>query len=225
MNRSFSVGMPTLQTAVLKWEAFPDFCRESLPLLAGAGATRIVEIGTILALVSATAVQAAAAAGNTGNGAMTLSDPAVGVGVVPGIYQAICIEPATDAGTFEVFDPAGVSIGTATVGVEFDGPVKFTIADGATDFAAGDAFTITVPEGDTAVEWDPDAEDASSIAAAVAISRGTAPDGVAGTILALARGPAIVSVDGIAWPDGVTADQKAAALAALKARGIIGRYT
>lgn len=41
-------------------------------------------------------------------------------------------------------DPDGVTIGTATVAVLYDGPINFTIADGATDFAAGDAFVITV---------------------------------------------------------------------------------
>lgn len=225
MNRSFSVGMPKLQTAVLKYECFPDFCRESLTLLAGDGAVRVVDIGTILGLSSADAVTSAAVAGNVGNGVFTLATPAVAAGIRPGVYQVICVEPAADAGTFEVFDPDGISIGTATVGVAFTGDVKFTIADGATNFSAGDAFKITVPAGDKAVAWDPAATDGSAAVHSVAIAKGVADDAVDGHVLAVVRGPAILSVDGLIWPTGVTDNQKAAALAALAAKNIICRYS
>lgn len=86
----------------------------------------------------------AAAAGNTGNGTAAMNVTETAAGVVAGVYRAVCIEPAADGGTFAVYDPAGVYIGDATVGVLFDGVVKFTISDGGTDFAAGDAFNITV---------------------------------------------------------------------------------
>jgi hypothetical protein len=187
-TRSFSVGKPKLQTALLKYECFPDFTRESLPLLAGDGASRVIEIGTLMGLRSIDIegdVVSTPGGGNTGNGVLTVADPATGAGVrggdylvtvtggdfhgviaaaagntgngvpamdatetangvVAGVYRAVCIEPAADAGTFEVFDPAGVSIGHVAVAVLFAGVVRFTIADGATDFVAGDAFTITV---------------------------------------------------------------------------------
>ncbi|MBI4921863.1 MAG: head decoration protein [Devosia nanyangense] len=189
VTRAFSVAAPKLLTALLKYECFPDFCREQATLLAGDGASRVVELGTLMGLrtidLVAANVDATADGGNTGNGILTVADPATGagvkagdyvltitggafdgaiaavagntgngaptmdatetaVGVVAGVYRAVCIEPAANAGTFEVFDPAGVSIGVAAVGVLFAGVVRFTIADGATDFVAGDAFTITV---------------------------------------------------------------------------------
>ena len=225
MNRSFSVGMPKQQSSVVKYECFPDFTRESLTLLAGDGAARVVGIGVLIGMMSATAVAADIVAGNTGNGILTLADPAVAAGARPGVYQAICIEPAANAGTFEVFGPDGVSIGTATVAVAFDGEVKFTIADGSTDFVAGDAFRITVPEGTKAVAWDPDATDGSAIATGVAIAQGYAADGADGHVLAIVRGPALIAADGIAWPEGASSDEKAAALASLAARGIIARYS
>jgi Bacteriophage lambda head decoration protein D len=92
---------------------------------------------------TAGAATGAAVAGNTGTGGITAS-PAVGAGAKVGVYRAVCIEPATDAGKFLVSDPDGIEVGVATVGVEFvGGGLTFTIAD-ATDFVAGDSFTITV---------------------------------------------------------------------------------
>ncbi len=100
----------------------------------------------LLACVGGGFSAAAAFDGTIGTrGALTLADPAVGAAVKPGVYRVTCIEPATDAGTFSVEDPDGVEIGVATVGVAFDSThIKFTIADGATDFGAGDAFNVTV---------------------------------------------------------------------------------
>src|SRR3569623_1092080 len=111
-TRSFSVGRPILQTSLLKYEVFPDFIREQLALLGGSGAARIVEIGTILGLASSTAVSVAAKAGNTGNGVLTLASPAIAAGTLPGDYEVGCVEPAANLGSFEVFDPNGVAIGT-----------------------------------------------------------------------------------------------------------------
>lgn len=81
--------------------------------------------------------------GSTSNPTITAS-PATGAGCKVGTYQVVFIEPATDLGTFEVFDPDGLPIGTGKVGVAFTTHVTFTITDGSTDAAAGDYFTITV---------------------------------------------------------------------------------
>lgn len=88
----------------------------------------------------------AAVAGNTGNGVLTLANPKTGTGVKKGVYRVVFMDPATDAGKFTVEDPDGVNIGNGAVGVAFTTQVKFTIADGATDFVAGDSFNITVTE-------------------------------------------------------------------------------
>lgn len=64
-----------------------------------------------------------------------------------GVYKAMCIAAASSAGTFAVYDPGGVLLGTHTVGgAAFANEIKFTIADGDTDFAVGDTFTITVAQ-------------------------------------------------------------------------------
>jgi len=87
----------------------------------------------------------AAAAGNTG-GSGTIGAVTVGA-AKKGVYKVVCIEPASNAGKFTVEDPDGITVGVATVAVEFvGGGLTFTIAD-ATDFVAGDSFTITVAGG------------------------------------------------------------------------------
>lgn len=92
---------------------------------------------------AAAAGTSAAFAGNTGDGTITAS-PATGSGCKVGIYKVICIEPTTNLGKFSVEDPDGITIGIATVGTEFSTHLTFTIADGGTDFVAGDGFNITV---------------------------------------------------------------------------------
>jgi hypothetical protein len=55
------------------------------------------------------------------------------------------IEPAAAAGRFIVIGPDGVPEGTGTVAVAYSANgLAFTLADGATDFIAGDGFTIDV---------------------------------------------------------------------------------
>lgn len=93
----------------------------------------------------------AAVAGNTGSSG-TIASVAVGAAKA-GVYHVICIEPGSNAGKFTVEDPDGVTVGVATVAVEFvGGGLTFTITD-ATDFVAGDAFTITVAAGNTCIGY------------------------------------------------------------------------
>jgi hypothetical protein len=75
---------------------------------------------------------------DTGKGVLTMdaTTPVV-AGAQPGVYVSKCTVPAVNGGTFQVFDPHGVSIGTIAVGATFATQVKFVIADGAPDFAVG----------------------------------------------------------------------------------------
>ena len=93
----------------------------------------------------------AAKAGNTGNGALTLGTPKTAAGVKPGGYVVTIIEPGTNLGNFSVTDPDGVALKTGVVGTLYDDVIRFTIADGATDFVAGDQFTITVTQTGTPI--------------------------------------------------------------------------
>lgn len=220
LGKSFSVAAPKLQTAFLKFEVDPQFTRETLPVLAGTVATRSIEIGTPLGLAASGDPTVLALADNVGDGVLTLAAPALATGVVPGIYRAVCTAADADGGTFEVFDPAGVSVGTAEVGDPFNGVVKFTIADGDEDFAEGDTFEIHVPMGTMAKEWDPEATDGSQIFHAFALMRASAPVGQNSAVLALECGPAIVLEDEIVFPDDLPAEHRAALIAAALAKGI-----
>lgn len=122
-----------------------DVVSRKITLVSGAGAlTRGTLLGKITMAATATG---AAVAGGTGNGTITAS-PTVGSGAKLGVYRIVCVEPATNLGKFTVEDPDGITVGVATVGTEFTGGgLTFTIADGSTDFASGDAFTITIAAG------------------------------------------------------------------------------
>lgn len=107
----------------------------------------VLKAGTILGIALlglATASAFPINAADTG----TIDTVTVSDGAKVGEYKVVIIEPATNAGAFSVEGPDGVTIGTGTVGVEFEGGgLTFTVADGATDFKSGEGFTITVAEG------------------------------------------------------------------------------
>ena len=206
----------------LKWEQENQYSRDVVTVLAGSGAERALLSGMVLGRITKGAATGAAVAGNTGNGTITAA-PTVGAVAKPGVYRLTCIEPAADAGKFTVEDPDGILIGIATVGVEFTTHLTFTIADGSTDFVAGDSFTITVAAGSAKVKQiDFSATDGSDQACGLLLVDTTAPDGADKSAVAVVRN-AIVSDNGITWPGGATGDQKNAAIAQLKAAGILVR--
>ncbi len=122
-------------------EANGQRSRDNITIASGAG---VIAPMTVLGKITAGAVTVAKTDVGVGKGALTLADPAYGAGVKAGVYKVVIIEPAADAGTFLVSDPDGVIVGTGTVAVAFDGVVKFTLADGATNFVSGDTALITV---------------------------------------------------------------------------------
>ncbi|MBI4902412.1 MAG: head decoration protein [Acidobacteria bacterium] len=206
----------------LKWEPDSQYSRDVVTVLAGSGADRILTTGMVLARITKGTATGAAVAGNTGNGTITAA-PTVGAAAKPGVYRLVCIEPATDAGKFSVEDPDGVLIGIATVAVQFTTHLTFTIADGSTDFASGDSFTITVAAGSGKVKQiDFAATDGSDVACGILLLDTTALDGVDKSGVAIVRN-SIVSDNGITWPAGASTDQKNAAIAQLKSAGILVR--
>jgi hypothetical protein len=186
--------------------------------------------GTILgrSAVAANVTSAAAAdAGNTsGSGAITLDGTApVAPNAKNGKYRAVCIEPGTDGGIFAVYDPDGVEIGKVAVGATFNNQIKFVIAD-ATDFVAGDAFTITVGIEEADYQHkalDLDGTAGENLASAIAVYGAKTGAGETAKIAAIVRGPAQVRLADLTFPDGITAPQKAEVLNQLAALGIIAR--
>lgn len=129
------------------------------------GSTDFV-VGDVFTITVTPAV-VAAFAGNTGNG--VFGTVAIGVGVKAGVYKVIFIEPATNLGKFIVEDPTGLTIGVGTVATPFiGGGLTFTIADGGTDFASGDGFTITIAGGSGEYRgYNPNAKDGTETASAL----------------------------------------------------------
>lgn len=118
-----------------------------MPVVQGVGDKGVLLPGSL-----AYEAAGSAKAGNTGNGTITAA-PAAGAGVVEGRYTLVAAEPGANVGTFLMENPDGEYMGTVVVGVAatLGGLGPFTIADGATDFVAGDAFYIdvTTEEGGT----------------------------------------------------------------------------
>lgn len=177
--------------------------------------------GTVLGKITYGAASAAAFAGNTGNGAM--GAVTAGAGAKVGVYKLTIVEPATNAGAFIVEDPDGIIVGTGNVAAAFSGGgLSFTLADGATDFVAGDGFNITVAAGSGKYKkYDPANTDGSQTAVAVLLADcdASAADKSA---VALVRDAEIVE-DALVWFTGATTNQKATGLAELALAGIIGR--
>lgn len=120
-----------------------EFPRETQEITVASGEN--LTAGAVIGRITVGTAAAAAAAGNTGNG--TMGAVTTGADAKPGVYKVVIVEPGANVGTFIVEDPDGVIVGRGTVAVAFAGPVNFTLADGATDFVAGDTFNITVAAG------------------------------------------------------------------------------
>jgi hypothetical protein len=166
----------------------------------------------------------AADAGNTGNGVFTLdaTTPVLAAGQ-NGQYRVVCIAVATNSGTFAVFDPQGVEIGRVAVAATFNNQIKFVIADGATDFVAGDAFTVSVGREsnvDETVTALPN--DGSQVCAGLMVYPVTTDGSTTKKGSLLCRRAEYRAAD-ITWPGSISAANKAKAIEELRAIGLIGR--
>ena len=179
-----------------------------------------------LGVVAGITSSSAADGGNTGNGILTLANPAVSPAVKDGKYTIRIVEPAANAGAFQVEDPEGRAVGEGTVGVAFDGEIKFTLADGATDFVVNDSFTVTIGrETEKDEQWKilaPAAADGTEIAAGILFDAVTT-DGVSTKKATAVVRHAEVRESDLSWPGGITAIQKATAIEQLLRQGIVIR--
>lgn len=195
-----------------------NYSRENITVLSGEDLAAGTVVGRTLTGGAGVATGYAINAGSVGAmGAITVTGRAK-----VGTYRLTILDPATDAGKFEVVDPDGIAIGTGNVASAFSaGGLAFTLADGATNFSAGEGFTIAVTGTEKYAEWDPDATDGTEIAAAVlyAAVDASAAD-AAGVIIARS---ATVNGNCLGWITGSDAGEIAAATAQLLARGIVVR--
>lgn len=201
--------------------------REQVIILSGSGE---LKAGTVLGNVSKSGTVSAAQAanaGNTGGGTLTLANPAFADGAKLGVYQITCTTGGADGTSkFRVEDPDGVAIGTATGGAAFNKAIKFTIAHATANFVEGDGFIVTLSQAAGAADGkyaplDEDGTDGREIAAAILYEGCDATDADVRRVIT-ARDTEVTG-GLLIWPDGISDGDKAAALAALEARGIIAR--
>lgn len=184
-------------------------------------ASQMVLVGALVAsiLVGNATAEVTAASGNTGNGAF--GAVTVDATAELGIYRVVIIEPGSNVGTFTVEKPDGSIDGSGKVAVAYNGSINFTLADGATDFVAGDAWEIEVTAGDATeqfVEWE-----------VGKVAKGIAFDAV--TTAASETAPGVI-IDGdaevngylIAYPEGATTSDKVEAREQLRRLGIKVRF-
>lgn len=186
-----------------------------------------IKVSSLVArLAVAGAVDITQSFSGTGNGILTPSNPAVNSKVLDGTYKIRCITAAANGGTFQVERPDGTEIGIATVGVAFNKEVKFTIADGATDFVVGDEFALNVAANDNdfeIVQYNPAGTDGSEIPWGYS-PYGTAADAAKRIPLAILVRNCELNGNCIEWPSGITAAQKADAIQALAKTNVIVRF-
>lgn len=108
---------------------------------------------TVPVTQGALAAQTVKAFAGTGTGTLTPAS------VYPGYqfeqWTIKCTATATNGGTFSVVGSVSGAQANATVGTHYDnGKVKFTLNDGATDFALNDQFLLTSPIWDV-LRWIP----------------------------------------------------------------------
>jgi hypothetical protein len=192
------------------------------------GSTNFI-VGDVFTFVVSTTAPAVIPTG-TANG--TVSGLTIGVDAKPGNYRLEIVAVVTNGGQFKLTDPEGDLVDTgfivAGAGGTYVGAnkrqVNFTLTDGSTDFALGDAFNIAVFKqlnGGKVVAWDPTAADGRDDAYGVLFDNVDAAAGdLAGVIIAR---DATVIKDSLEWGAAITAAQKESAYLDLEARGIICR--
>ena len=197
-----------------------NFVRDAITMVSGTAAAVPGQLLGKITLAGATETHA----GNTGNGAMTLDvTTPVLANATAGVYTVKCTAAATNSGTFRVFGPKGHVLGDVAVAATFADQIKFVIADGATDFIVGDTFLVTVAAGSGKFcKVTPAAVNGSQYCAGVLLST-TDASGADVVGFALVRGPAVLKTGGITYTAGMSATEKATALAELAALGITTR--
>lgn len=176
------------------------------------------EAGLVLSHAAGTPA-ATAGIGNTGNG--TLGSITAGKAMQIGEYSLI----ATAATTFDVIDPDGVNLGTATAGTPFtSAELNLTVTAGGAAFVVGDTFTVNVPGAGYASYTGA----ANLPAVAVLYNLAYVPASGSKKVTVMSRNCEVNKAElqwdpSIANAGTVTAAAETAALASLAARGIIAR--
>ncbi len=209
----------------LLWEVDAGFryCRDDVTILAGSGSERVLTETMVVGKITKGAVTTAAWAGNAGTGTFAAT-PTAGAAALPGTSTVEIIGSGATA-AFTVRNPLGEKIGDGNVGTAFNaGGLAFTLQDGTPDYAPGDGWDIIVADGSgKVVQIDFSGTDGREDAVGILADDVTAADGADAKGVIIARGPAILKLQGLTWPAGANDNQKNAALAQLRALGFVIR--
>lgn len=158
-----------------------------------------------------------------GTGTGSIGTVTADAGAPAGVYQVVIIEPASNAGTFQVFKPDGTLDGTGVVGVAYNGAINFTLAD-ATDFVAGDRIPVSVAYAAGSGQYKavaPSATDGTQTAAAILGAAFTTGVGETAAAAAIVRDAEVIE-DRMDF-GALSGPQQATAVAELATLGIIAR--
>jgi hypothetical protein len=197
------------------------YSRDSVTLKAGQN----LLLGSVLGLITLGAVTQSFA--GTGNGTMTVD---VTTPLLANAKVGTYLVKFLTATTFLVVDPLGRQIGEGLNGTAFADQIKFVTAAGGTAFIAGDTFSFIVAAAALAAngfpyvtQLAPAALDGSQNAAGVLIEDVDAATVSADKGTTMIARFAIASDNGLVWPAGISAGNKAIAVAQLQAAGILVR--
>ena len=123
--------------------------------------------GALLGIINGTAIAITAKAGNVGNG--NVVGLVLGQQPQPGVYTLVA---DADVGGFTVTDPQGNALTELIIGQPYDTPAfGMTLTQGATPFAVGDTFTVTIAAGSGEYTLStPTATDGSQIPTAILLA-------------------------------------------------------
>lgn len=219
-----TLNEPIRLSDLLKMEDENYYSREAVTIATSAA----LEIGTVLGKITIGALTAVGAASVPAPAAATISATPVAAGAKVGVHRFVAlVGGAGTASKWQHEDPDGEYVGVATGNTEYvGGGLTLTITDAGTDPTPGEAFIVTVTAaagGGYYTPLDLSAVDGSADAVAVLLIAADASAADVPDVIVLKRGPAIVVLEKLIWPAGITAGQKTAALAQLEALGIITR--
>ncbi len=203
--------------------ASPNIVNEEIRVRSGSG---VLVAGTLLGKVLdgtpgvTPGTPVSTTGGTVGNGAV--GSWTADAGVVEGAWKLnITVTGAT--GKYEVLRPDGSLDGIGTIGSAYNGGINGTLADGANDWLVGDQIPMVVAYATDAVEYvphDPALTNGGQNAAAIlfhGIDATAADVKTVGTV----RGPATINGNMLTYKSGISANDKAAAIQALRDKGMI----
>lgn len=204
---------------LVKHEYFPEqgYCKKTVTYY---GAATAIGVGSVLGSYIDTPVGTAGAIVGTGNGAMGAITLTSNKDMVLGTYTVKIVKAAANAGEFALLDPAGKVVGTGTVAVAFSqAGFAFTLADGATDFVAGDYIPIVVSGTVKYKLVEDTAVDGTQVPKVIVVGNAagqpvstTPVVNTDTTFLVLYRGPCMVGASALAYGASVSAGAETTAM-------------